>query len=51
MGSYTHFMEHAFNKPYPRMECKCTSTKETERIIKSLKTKTDMSTMRYPKRS
>jgi hypothetical protein len=33
-------MELAFNKPYPSMKSKCTSTKEIERIIKSLKTKT-----------
>jgi len=39
MDSHTHFMEQAFNKPYPSMEHKCTSTKEIERIIKSLKTK------------
>ena len=39
MDSRTHFMEQAFNKPYPNMESKCTSTKEIERIIKSLKTK------------
>jgi hypothetical protein len=32
-------MEQAFNKPYPIMECKCTTTKEIEHIIKSLKTK------------
>jgi hypothetical protein len=32
-------MEQAFNKPYPSMEWKCTTTEETERIIKSLKTK------------
>jgi hypothetical protein len=32
-------MEQAFNKPYPNMECKCTTTKEIEQIIKSLKTK------------
>jgi len=38
MDSHTHFMEQAFNKPYPSMECKCTKTKEIERIIKSLKT-------------
>jgi hypothetical protein len=36
---HTHFMDQAFNKPYPSMECKCTTTKETERIIKSLKAK------------
>ena len=39
MDSHTHFMEQAFNKPYPSMECKCTTTKEIEPIIKSLKTK------------
>ena len=38
MDSHTHFMEQAFNKPSPSMECKCTKTKEIERIIKSLKT-------------
>jgi len=32
-------MEQAFNKPYPSMECKCTTMKEIEHIIKSLKTK------------
>jgi hypothetical protein len=32
-------MEQAFNKPYPSMECKFTTTKEIERIIQSLKTK------------
>jgi hypothetical protein len=32
-------MEHTFNKLYPSMECKCTTMKETEHIIKSLKTK------------
>ena len=40
MDNHTHFMEQAFNKPYTNMESKCTSTKEIERIIKSLKTKT-----------
>jgi len=39
MDSHTHFMEQAFNKHYPSMECKCTTAKEIERIIKSLKTK------------
>jgi hypothetical protein len=32
-------MEQAFTKPYPGIERKCTTTKETERIIKSLETK------------
>jgi hypothetical protein len=32
-------MEQAYNKPYPSMECKYTTTKEIERIIKSLKAK------------
>jgi hypothetical protein len=32
-------MEQAFNKPYPSTECKCTTTKEIEQIIKSHKTK------------
>jgi len=32
-------MEQAFNKPYPNMENKCTSIKEIEQILKSLKTK------------
>jgi len=39
MDRHTHFMEQAFNKPYPNMECKCTTTKEIERIIKYFKTK------------
>ena len=38
-NNHTHFMEQAFNKPYPSTECKCTTTKEIEYIIKSLKTK------------
>jgi len=32
-------MEQAFTKPYPSMECKCTTTKEIERIIKSFETR------------
>jgi hypothetical protein len=32
-------MERAFKKPFPSMERKCTTTKEIEQIIKSLKTK------------
>jgi len=51
MDSHTHFMDQAFNKPYPSMECKCTATKEIEEIIKSLKTKNHTGTMRYPQRS
>jgi hypothetical protein len=39
MDSDTHFMEQVFNKPFPSMECICTTTKEIEQIIKSLKTK------------
>jgi len=39
MDSHTHFMEQAFIKPYPSIECKCTTTEEIERIIKSVKTK------------
>jgi hypothetical protein len=39
MDSHTRFMEQAFNKPYPSMECKCTTTKEIEQIIKLIKTK------------
>ena len=30
MDNHAHFMEQAFNKPYPNMKCKCTITKETE---------------------
>ena len=37
--NHTHFMEQAFNKPYPSMERKYTTMKEIEQIIKSLKTK------------
>jgi hypothetical protein len=43
-------MEQAFNKPYPSMECNC-KTKETERIIKSLKAKKLMGMTRNPQRS
>jgi hypothetical protein len=39
VDNHTHFMEQAFNKPYPSMESKYTSTKEIEQIIKSLQTK------------
>ena len=40
MDSHTHFMEQAFKKPYPCMECKCTTTTtKIEQIIKSLKAK------------
>jgi hypothetical protein len=39
------------NKPYPSMECKYTTTKEIERIIKSLKAKTHIGMTRYPQRS
>ena len=37
--SHIHFMEKAYNKPYPSMEYKCTTTKEIEEIILSLKNK------------
>jgi hypothetical protein len=37
IDSHTHFMEQAFNKPYPSMECNRTTTKEIELIIKSHK--------------
>jgi len=30
VDNHTHYMEQALNKPYPRMECKCMSTKGTE---------------------
>ena len=30
MVNHTNFMEQGFNKPYPSVECKCTTTKETE---------------------
>ena len=36
---HNHFMEQAFSEPYPSMKHKCTTTKEIERIINSLKTK------------
>jgi len=39
IDSHTQFMEQVFTKPYPSMECKCVTTKEIERIIKSPKTK------------
>jgi len=28
MDSHIHFMEQAFTKPYPKMECKCTTQKK-----------------------
>jgi hypothetical protein len=28
----THFMEQPFNKPYPHMECKCTTMKEIKQL-------------------
>ena len=28
IDTHTHFVEQAFNKPYPGMECKCTTMKE-----------------------
>jgi hypothetical protein len=49
MDSHTHFMEQAFNKPYPSMECKCTTTNEVGQNIKSLK-KTHTGTTRYLQR-
>jgi len=39
IDNHTHFMEKALNKPVPSMECKCTTMKEIEQIIKSRKTK------------
>ena len=39
MDSHIRFMEQAFTKPYLSMEYKCVTTRELERIIKSLKTK------------
>jgi len=32
MDSHMHFMEQAFNKRYPSMEFKCTTTKEIEQL-------------------
>jgi hypothetical protein len=49
--NHTHFMEEDFTKPYTSMECKCTTTKEVEQIIKSLKQKIHIGMMRYPHRS
>ena len=51
MDSHTHFIEQAFNKPYPSMECKCTTTKEIGQIIKSSKQKTHAGMTRYPQKS
>jgi len=52
VDNHTHILEQAFNKPYPNMESKYTSTKEIEWIIISLKTKNWYGyTMRYPQRS
>jgi hypothetical protein len=51
IDNHTHFMEQAFNKPYPSVGCKCRTMKEIEQIIKSLKTKNSYGTTRYPQRS
>ena len=32
MDSHTHFMEQAFTKPYPSMECKCTTTTKLNKL-------------------
>jgi hypothetical protein len=34
MENHIHFMEQAYNKPYPSMECKYTTTKEIEPFYK-----------------
>jgi hypothetical protein len=39
VDSHTHFIEQAFDNPFPNIECKYTTRKEREQIIKSLKTK------------
>jgi hypothetical protein len=39
VDNHTHFIEQDFNKPYPSMGSKYTTTREIERIIKSFKTK------------
>jgi hypothetical protein len=39
MDSHIRFMEQAFNKPYLSMEYKFVTTREIERIVKFLKTK------------
>jgi hypothetical protein len=50
IDNHTHFMEQAFNKPYPSMECKCTTIKEIEQIIKSPPQKKTCIGTTYPQR-
>ena len=42
MDSHTHFMEQAFNKPYPSVEYKCTTTKEIEKNTKLIWVRRDI---------
>jgi len=42
MDSHTHFMEQAFNKPYPSVEYKCTTTKEIEQNTKLIWVRRDI---------
>jgi hypothetical protein len=38
-GNHINFVNHAFTRPYPNMNCSCCTSKEIEEIVKSLKTK------------
>jgi hypothetical protein len=38
-GNHIDFMNHAFTHPYPNMNCSCSTSKEIEEIVKSLKTR------------
>jgi DNA-directed RNA polymerase specialized sigma subunit len=37
--NHIYLMNQAFTNPYPKMNCKCSTNKEIEQIIKSLKLK------------
>jgi Notch-like protein len=39
VDNHIQFINHAFDNPFPNMENKCSTIKETEQIINSLKTK------------
>jgi hypothetical protein len=39
VDNHTHSMNQAFDNTFPKFECKYTTIKEIEQIIKSLKTK------------
>jgi len=50
LKSPTHSLAKLFHKPFPNIHCHNTSTKEIEKIIKSLNLKKYMATMRFPQK-